>query len=73
MGEKGSVREFMNLTYRLYHSGLDPESSVSKLDSRFRGNDGFGNKYREVLEALHYRVSSSREKIGISRGRKRKQ
>jgi len=24
------------------HSGLDPESSVSDLDSRFRGNDGFG-------------------------------
>ena len=24
------------------HSGLDPESSVSKLDSRFRGNDGLG-------------------------------
>jgi hypothetical protein len=24
------------------HSGLDPESSVFTLDSRFRGNDGFG-------------------------------
>ncbi len=24
------------------HSGLDPESSLSELDSRFRGNDGFG-------------------------------
>ncbi len=23
------------------HSGLDPESSLSWLDSRFRGNDGF--------------------------------
>ncbi len=22
------------------HSGLDPESSLSELDSRFRGNDG---------------------------------
>ncbi len=35
------------------HSGLDPacpvhdtgESSISKLDSRFRGNDGFGTKF----------------------------
>jgi len=24
------------------HSGLDPESSIYKLDSRFRGNDSFG-------------------------------
>ena len=24
------------------HSGLDPESSVSELDSRFRGNDDCG-------------------------------
>ncbi len=24
------------------HSGLDPESSVSDLDSRLRGNDGLG-------------------------------
>ena len=24
------------------HSGLDPESSVSELDSRFRGNDDRG-------------------------------
>ena len=24
------------------HSGLDPESSVSGLDSRLRGNDGLG-------------------------------
>jgi hypothetical protein len=24
------------------HSGLDPESSLSELDSRFRGNDDFG-------------------------------
>jgi hypothetical protein len=24
------------------HSGLDLESSISELDSRFRGNDGFG-------------------------------
>ena len=23
------------------HSGLDPESNISELDSRFRGNDGF--------------------------------
>ena len=25
--------------YFVCHSGLDPESSVSELDSRFRGND----------------------------------
>ena len=24
------------------HSGLDPESSICELDSRFRWNDGFG-------------------------------
>ncbi len=24
------------------HSGLDPESSISELDSRFRGNDSLG-------------------------------
>jgi hypothetical protein len=29
------------------HSGLDPESSVSELDSRFRGSDGFGNKAKK--------------------------
>ena len=28
--------------YFNYHSGLDPESSVFGLDSRLRGNDGFG-------------------------------
>ena len=28
--------------YFVCHSGLDPESSVSELDSRFRGNDDFG-------------------------------
>jgi hypothetical protein len=27
------------------HSGLDPESSISKLDSRFRGNDGLGTEF----------------------------
>ena len=34
------------------HSGLDPESSLSELDSRFRGNDDFGNEYEEVLDSL---------------------
>ena len=29
------------------HSGLDPESSLSVLDSRFRGNDGFGNDVKK--------------------------
>jgi hypothetical protein len=29
------------------HSGLDPESSISALDSRFRGNDGFGTNVKK--------------------------
>jgi len=29
------------------HSGLDPESSISELDSRFRGNDGFGTNVKK--------------------------
>jgi hypothetical protein len=33
--------------YFVCHSGLDPESSVSELDSRFRGNDGFGNNVKK--------------------------
>ena len=33
--------------YFFCHSGLDPESSVSELDSRFRGNDGFGNNVKK--------------------------
>jgi hypothetical protein len=28
--------------FLICHSGLDPESSLSKLDSRFRGNDDYG-------------------------------
>jgi len=28
------------------HSGLDPESSVFELVSRFRGNDDFGNNVK---------------------------
>jgi len=33
--------------YFVCHSGLDPESSASELDSRFRGNDGFGNNVKK--------------------------
>jgi hypothetical protein len=29
------------------HSGLDPESIVFNLDSRFRGNDGVGNQVKK--------------------------
>jgi hypothetical protein len=29
------------------HSGLDPESSIFELDSRFRGNDGFGTNVKK--------------------------
>jgi hypothetical protein len=29
------------------HSGLDPESSVSGLDSRLRGNDGLGTNVKK--------------------------
>ena len=39
-GLKRKVNFFsQKLLYRERHSGLDPESSVFKLDSRFRGND----------------------------------
>jgi hypothetical protein len=33
--------------YFVCHSGLDPESSISELDSRFRGNDGFENNVKK--------------------------
>ncbi len=29
------------------YSGLDPESRISELDSRFRGNDGFGTNVKK--------------------------
>jgi len=32
--------------YSAFHSGLDPESSVSELDSRLRGNDGSSNNVK---------------------------
>jgi len=34
------------------HSGLDPESSICELDSRFRWNDGFGINVKKRL--THY-------------------
>jgi hypothetical protein len=34
------------------HSGLDPESSVSELDSCLRGNDGLRNSVKKCLP--HY-------------------
>ncbi|OGP93213.1 MAG: hypothetical protein A2156_14015 [Deltaproteobacteria bacterium RBG_16_48_10] len=39
--------------YTFCHSGLDPESSVFDLDSRFRGNDDSHHHCKEVLEILH--------------------
>ena len=39
--------------YTFCHSGLDPESSVFDLDSRFRGNDDFHHHCKEVLETPH--------------------
>ncbi len=41
-----------SVPYFICHSGLDPESSVSELDSRFRGNDGFGNNVKKCR--THY-------------------
>jgi hypothetical protein len=35
----------MKVSLPACHSGLDPESSLSELDSRLRGNDNFGNKW----------------------------
>jgi hypothetical protein len=34
------------------HSGLDPESSISKLDSRFRWNDGYKTSTNDFNELL---------------------
>ena len=34
------------------HSGLDPESSVFELDSRFCGDDDFGKECKELLDSL---------------------
>ena len=39
--------------YTFCHSGLDPESSVFDLDSRFRGNDDSHHHCKDVLETLH--------------------
>jgi hypothetical protein len=39
-------QKFLSL---ICHSGLDPESRVSQLDSRFRGNDGFGIISKEFV------------------------
>jgi len=38
--------------YSVCHSGLDPESSLSELDSRFRGNDGLKNNVKKC--GTHY-------------------
>jgi hypothetical protein len=35
--------------YFVCHSGLDPESIVFELDSRFRGNDGLENNVEKYL------------------------
>jgi hypothetical protein len=35
--------------YFVCHSGLDPESSVFELDSRFRGNDDLENNVEKCL------------------------
>jgi hypothetical protein len=37
----------------IFHSGHDPESIVSQLDSRFRGNDVFGIISKEASDSLH--------------------
>jgi hypothetical protein len=39
-GFKGSSEVIRKSLSFICHSGLDPESSVSGLDSRLRGNDG---------------------------------
>ena len=39
--------------YTFCHSGLDPESSVFDLDSRFQGDDDSHHHCKEVLETLH--------------------
>ena len=38
--------------YTFCHSGLDPESSVFDLDSRFRGNDDFGNNVERSVGCI---------------------
>jgi len=46
MGEDASVLRQKSLYFDC-HSGLDPESSISGLDSRFRGNDSFGTNVKK--------------------------
>jgi hypothetical protein len=41
------------------HSGLDPESSISELDSSFRGNDGFRTNVKKRW--THYTRGSAGE------------
>jgi hypothetical protein len=48
MGRKGSASVLRQKSlYFVCHSGLDPESSVFELDSRLRGNDGFGDNVKK--------------------------
>ena len=44
--------------YFICHSGLDPESSVSELDSRLRGNDGLRNNAKKCWTHYHSYHSS---------------
>ena len=50
--------------YTFCHSGLDPESSVFDLDSRFRGDDDSHHHCKEVLETLHERAKQ-RELLSV--------
>jgi len=45
--------------YFVCHSGPDPESSVSVLDSRLRGNDGFGINVKKCW--THYTRGARKE------------
>jgi hypothetical protein len=48
------------------HSGLDPESSLSNLDSRFRGNDGSPIIVNSLWkDRTHILWKASCDKLGI--------
>ena len=52
-----------NSLYFDCHSGLDPESSVLNLDSRFRGNDGFGIYVKKCW--THYTSKKAQDFFGM--------
>jgi hypothetical protein len=51
--------------YFVCHSGLDPESSVSELDSRLRGNDSLRNNSKKCWTHCTIGVASADPKVFV--------